>query len=86
MPGKLRYRLMTAMVALLGLATTASAAAPDAQTMNADSHCVPGMTAAGPGGCSLPGFHWASTTVYVGHHGDSQSTWMLLPDKPNRFR
>ena len=86
MSGKLTYRLMTAMVALLGYATMASAAAPGAQAVNVDPHCVPGMTAASAGGCSLPGFHWASTTVYVGHHGDSRSTWMLLPDKINKFK
>jgi hypothetical protein len=86
MSGKLRYRLMTAMVALLGYATTASAAAPGAQAVNVDPQCVPGMTAVGPGGCSLAGFHWASTTVYVGHHGDSRSTWMLLPDQIHKFK
>jgi len=37
---------MTAMVALLGYATMASAAAPGAQAVNVDPHCVPGMTAA----------------------------------------
>lgn len=46
MSGKLRYRLMTAMVALLGYATMPSAAAPGAQAVNVDPHCVPGMTAA----------------------------------------
>jgi hypothetical protein len=86
MSGKLGYRLMTAMVALLGYATTASAAAPGAPAAKVDPHCVPGMTAAGPGGCALPGFHWASTTVYVGHHGDSRSTWMLLPDQVKKFK
>jgi hypothetical protein len=45
----------------------------------ASGTCQPGMTASGPGACSLPGFHWASTVIYGHHH--AQSEWMLLPNK-----
>jgi hypothetical protein len=45
-----------------------------------ESHCVPGMTAATPGGCSLPGFHWAYTTQSTGHNSYDRSVWMLLPN------
>jgi hypothetical protein len=56
----------------------ASAAFPAAQE-SGNARCVPGMTAAAAGTCSLPGYHWASTIVYGRHH--AQSAWMLLPDR-----
>jgi hypothetical protein len=43
--------------------------------------CVPGIAATAPGVCSLPGFHWEQTIVYVGHHDDPRAGWMLLRNK-----
>jgi hypothetical protein len=71
---------MTGMVALMGYATLVSAAAPVAAAADVNKYCTPGMTAADPGLCSLAGYHWSFTIIYVGHHGDSRSAWMLLPN------
>jgi len=75
--------LTLAALALMGFATAASAAQPTASGAiagNVATACIPGMTAAAPGVCSLPGFHWSWTTVYD-HPNDGQGRWMLLPDK-----
>jgi hypothetical protein len=73
MSHKTKFRFMVTMLALMGCATAASAASPAP-----DTHCVPGMTAATSGVCSLQGYHWALTTVYFGNHGRARSEWMLL--------
>ena len=54
------FLLTLAILALVGraaLAADATALAPDV-----DANCVPGMTAAAPGVCSLPGYHWQLTS------------------------
>jgi hypothetical protein len=81
MSNQMKFRLMLALSAVMGYATVASAATPVPTVAQiAESHCVPGMTAATPGGCSLPGFHWAFTTESTGHNSYNDSVWMLLPN------
>ena len=84
MSNNAKLRLMIALSAVMGYATAASAAHPPVATVSsaqvAESHCVPGMTAATPTGCSLPGFHWAYTTESTGHNSFDRSVWMLLPN------
>jgi len=84
MSNNTKFRLMLALSAVMGYATAASAAHSPVATASAaqiaESHCVPGMTAAAPGGCSLPGFHWAYTTQSTGHNSYDRSVWMLLPN------
>jgi hypothetical protein len=76
------FLLTLATLALAGhTALAADAATPSAGAVYASTACAPGMTAATPNSCSLPGFHWEYTTAYVGDHGDARSVWMLLPDK-----
>jgi hypothetical protein len=80
---KLRFTIV--LSAVMGYAASASAAHPPVATVSAAqiaaSHCVPGMTAATPGGCLLPGFHWAHTTDSTGHNSVDRSVWMLLPNQ-----
>jgi hypothetical protein len=75
---------MIALPAVIGSATAASAAHPPGAGVSeeqiAESRCVPGMTAATPAGCSLPGFHWAYTTESTGHNSFDRPVWMLLPN------
>jgi hypothetical protein len=84
MSNNAKLRLMIALSAVMGYTTAASAAHPPVATVSpaqiAESHCVPGMTAANPGGCSLPGFHWAYATESTGHNSFDRSVWMLLPN------
>jgi hypothetical protein len=69
-------------LALIGhTAFAADTAMPVAAAVDANAACAPGMTAATPDVCSLPGFHWQYTTVYFGRHADSRQEWMLLPNK-----
>jgi hypothetical protein len=79
-----KLRLVMALAGTMGFATAASAAHPPAATVSpaqiAVSHCVPGMTAATPATCSLPGFHWAYTIESTGHNSFDRPVWMLLPD------
>jgi hypothetical protein len=72
------FLLTLAAFALVG--GTAVAADVTARAPNVDANCIPGMTAAVPGVCSLPGHHWQLTTHYLGH-GEAQTNWMLLPDR-----
>jgi hypothetical protein len=74
------FLLTLATVALVGRAALAADAATPAVASNAND-CVPGMTAATPDVCSLPGFHWEHTIAYVGHHDDARYEYMLLPNK-----
>ena len=67
-----------AILALVGRAALAAEATAFAPDVNAD--CVPGMTAAVPGVCSLPGYHWELTTHYV-YDGEARADWMLLPNR-----
>jgi hypothetical protein len=72
------FLLTLAILALVGraaLAADATAFAP-----NVDADCRPGMTAAAPGVCSLPGYRWEWTTHYLSH-GEARADWMLLPDR-----
>jgi len=72
------FLLTLAAVALVGplaLAAEVAARAPDV-----DPNCIPGMTAAVPGLCSLPSHHWQLTTHYL-IHGEAETNWMLLPDR-----
>jgi hypothetical protein len=72
------FLLTLAILALVGraaLAADATALAPDV-----DANCVPGTTAAAPGVCSLPGYHWELTTHYLSH-GEARTDWMLLPNR-----
>ena len=43
--------------------------------------CVPGMVVVAAPVCSLPGFHWKHTIVYVGRHDYTRVGWVLLPNK-----
>ena len=64
-----------ALVSGAALAADATALAPDV-----DANCLPGMTAAVPGICSLRGYHWELTTHYLSH-GEARADWMLLPNR-----
>jgi hypothetical protein len=64
-----------ALVSRAALAADATALAPDV-----DANCLPGMTAAVPGICSLRGYHWELTTHYLSH-GEARADWMLLPNR-----
>jgi opacity protein-like surface antigen len=80
------FLLTLATLTLVGRAALAAdAATPTAAASNANIDCVPGMTAATPGVCSLPGFHWEYTTASLGtkayDNSYDRSVWMLLPDK-----
>ena len=71
--------LTLAILALVGR----TALADDATARIAsdrDPNCIPGMTAAAPGVCSLPGYRWELTTHYLGH-GEARADWMLLPSR-----
>jgi hypothetical protein len=73
------FLLTLAVLALVGRA----ALADDATARIAsylDPNCIPGMTAADPGVCSLPGYHWELTTHYLSH-GVARADWMLLPSR-----
>jgi hypothetical protein len=80
----MKLRLAIALPAIMVCATAASAAHPPVATVSpaqiAQAHCVPGITAATPGGCSLPGFHWAYTIESTGHNSFDRPVWMLLPN------
>ena len=43
--------------------------------------CVPGMMVVAAPTCSLPGFHWEHSIVYIGHHNYNRVGWALLPNK-----
>jgi hypothetical protein len=73
------FLLTLAASALVGH-TALAAANVTALAANVDPNCIPGMTAAVPGLCSLPGHHWQLTTHYLGH-GEARTNWMLLPDR-----
>ena len=62
-------------------AFAADTVTPIAAAVDANATCAPGMIAATPDSCSLPGFHWEYTTTYFGAHNDSRQEWMLLPNK-----
>jgi hypothetical protein len=68
-----------ALAVVTGAALGPAMAASSVTAVNADANCVPGMRATTPGVCSLPGFHWAMTTVAVGHQS-WRSLWVLLPN------
>jgi hypothetical protein len=68
-----------ALAAVTGAALGPAMAASPAAVVNSGGNCVPGMRATTPGVCSLPGFHWALTTVTARHHS-WQSLWVLLPN------
>jgi hypothetical protein len=72
------FLLTLATLALVGHAALAAAAT--ARAPNVDANCVPGMTAAAPGVCSLPGYRWELTTHYLSH-GEARADWMLLPNR-----
>jgi hypothetical protein len=67
-----------APLALVGHAALAADSAARIAS-NVDVNCLPGMTAAAPGVCSLPGYHWVLTTHYLSH-GETRTDWMLLPN------
>jgi hypothetical protein len=73
--------ISTSFAALTLVGRTVLAAELPIMASGAAVDCVPGMVAAAPDVCSLPGFHWEQTTVYVGHHADARQVWMLLPNK-----
>jgi hypothetical protein len=77
----MKMLISTFLAALTLIGRTVLAAEPPIIASGATVGCVPGMVAAGPDVCSLPGFHWEQTTVYVGHHADTRQVWMLLPNK-----
>jgi hypothetical protein len=68
-----------ALAAVTGAALGPATAASSVAAVKADANCVPGMRATTPGVCSLPGFHWALSTVSVGHQS-WRSLWVLLPN------
>jgi hypothetical protein len=72
------FLLTLAALALVG--PPALAANMTARAPNVDANCIPGTTAAAPGVCSLPGYHWQLTTHYLSH-GEARANWMLLPDR-----
>ena len=70
--------LTLAILALVGPALDADATVRIASYV--DPNCIPGMTAAAPGVCSLPGYRWELTTHYLSH-GEARADWMLLPSR-----
>ena len=72
------FLLALATLTLVGHAALA-ADSPARITANVGANCLPGMTAAAPGVCSLAGYHWALTTHYLSH-GETRTDWMLLPN------
>jgi hypothetical protein len=75
---------MKALLLTLGTLTLVGPAAlaadsPARLAPNGYASCIPGMTAAAPISCSLPGYHWVLTTHYLSH-GDTRTDWMLLPN------
>jgi len=80
------FLFTVATIALVGRAALATEQpAPNAAANSVNVNCVPGMTAATPGVCSLPGYHWEYTTASLGtksyDNSYDKSVWMLLPNK-----
>jgi hypothetical protein len=78
---EVRMKALLLTLAALALVGHAALAADSTAriTANVDANCLPGMTAAAPGVCSLPGYHWALTTHYLSD-GETRTDWMLLPN------
>jgi hypothetical protein len=75
-------RFIFTFVATLTLAgRTVLAAEPPIVASEAAVRCVPGMVVVAAPVCSLPGFHWKHTIVYVGRHDYTRVGWVLLPNK-----
>jgi len=77
----MKMLISTSLAALILIGRTVLAAEPPIMASGAAVDCVPGMVVAAPNVCSLPGFHWEQTTVYVGHHADARQVWMLRRNK-----
>jgi hypothetical protein len=71
------FLLALATLALVGHAALAADSTARISP-NVYTNCLPGMTAAAPGVCSLPGYHWALTTHYLSY--GTRTDWMLLPN------
>jgi hypothetical protein len=72
------FLLALATLALVGHAALAADSTARISP-NVDANCLPEMTAAAPGICSLPGYRWVLTTHYLSH-GETRTDWMLLPN------
>ena len=57
------HTVMTLAV-FAGTAAGPATAAPLAAAASANMDCLPGMTAAAPGACSLPGYQWKVAAAY----------------------
>ena len=57
------HTVMTLAV-VAGTAVSPATAAPLAAAANANTDCLPGMTTAAPGACSLPGYQWKMAAAH----------------------